>query len=223
MINSITKSLLSRRPNIEFVAPRSGITIPEPEVNTTAPTPREERVNQLIQGLENVAVTAGALEQLIANRAKNQTLKLNIRNPEDAVVSMAAARHFPDKAITTDGFIHVPEITFDMYLQCIKHMKETGIESGTKNQTKSNGFQGDKTNFGGSDKDKRPDVNRTSIPFAPLDIPAFIASGIPILFGMLFPLISANNKKDIIGHTHPVVVPPAIVPVPSGPGLPVVP
>lgn len=215
------KDILNRRPNINFVAPRSGVTIPEVPQETAKPTPKEERFNSLVKGLEQVAVAAAAVEEVIAQRAKNEVLKLNIRNPEDAVVAQAAARCFPEKAINENGFIYVPEITFEMYRHCIKDIKEAGLKAGTKNQAKSDNFVSNKTDFGGQGKDKRPEINRASIPFEPIDIPGFIAAGIPVMFSMLFPLIAANNKKDIIGHTHPVVVPPAIVPIPSGPGLPV--
>jgi hypothetical protein len=219
----ISRDILNRRPHIEFIAPRSGVTLPDVPQETAAPTPKEERLNSLIKGLEQVAITAAAVEDVIAERAKNEVLKLDIRNPEDAVVAQAAARCFPEKAIEKDGFKYVPEITFAMYRHCIKDIKELGVRSGTKNQTKSDNFQADKTDFGGQGKDKRPEINRASIPFLPVDIPAFIAAGIPVMFGMLFPLISANNKKDIIGHTHAVVVPSAPLPVPSGPGIPVLP
>lgn len=222
-ISAGTRGILNRRPNLQFVAPKSGVTIPTPGAATSVPTPKEQRINQLIQGLENVAQAASAVEKMVAERAKGTVLQLDLSNPEDALVAQAAARHFPDRAVNKDGFIHVPAITFDMYSQCIQDMKGAGLLAGTKNETKSDNFKADKTDFGGQGQDQRPDVNRATVPFAPLDIPAFIAAGIPILFSMLFPLIDANNKKDIIGHTHPVVVPPAIVPLPTGPGLPVTP
>jgi hypothetical protein len=218
------KNILDRRPNIVFVAPRSGLTIPEPERNTAALTPKEERVSQLIQSLKNTAATADAIEVLVAERAKNEVLKLNLSNPEDAVVAQAAARIFPQQAINKNGFIHVPEITFDMYNKCIQDMKEAGKVAGTKQQTKQTGpLRADKTDFGGGTSDRRPDINQTNVPFAPIDLPAFIAAGIPILFNMLFPLINGAIKKDVVGHTHPIVTPTDPVPVPSGPGIPVSP
>ena len=224
-ISSSAKSILSRRPNITFVAPRSGLTIPEPQRNTTPPTPKEQRVSQLIQALKNTAAVAEAIEGLVAERAKGEVLKLNLSNPEDAVVAQAAARQFPDKAIDKDGFVHVPEITFEMYNECIQHMKEAGKKAGAKQQIKQTGpLKTDKTDFGGGTADKRPAVNQSNIPFAPIDLPAFIAAGIPILFGMLFPLINIAVKKDIVGHTHPIIMaPPSPIPVPSGPGIPVFP
>lgn len=223
MISPITRDILNRRPRIEFIAPKSGVTIPEVSQNTTPITPKEQRVNQLIQGLEQVAVAASAVEELVANRAKDEALALNLSNPEDAVVGQAAARCFPDKAITKDGFTYVPEITFAMYRECVQNIKDEGLRAGVKNQTKSAKFQANKTDFGGKNKDRRPEMNRASMPIEPVDIPAFIAAGIPILFGMLLPLIDIKDKKEIIGHTHPVVVPPVVAPIPSGPGIPLLP
>jgi hypothetical protein len=40
---------------------------------------------------------------------------------------------------------------------------------------------------------------------------------------MLFPLINIAVKKDIVGHTHPIVPAAPGVPVPSGPGIPLFP
>lgn len=225
MIGSSAKHILGRRPNIIFVAPRSGLTVPEVEKSTTPSTPKEQRVAQIIQSLDNLAITANAVEALVAERAKNETLKLNLTNPEDAVVAQAAARQFPELAKNKDGFIYVEEITFDMYNHCIQEMKGAGKSAGQKQQIRQlNALQADKTDFGGKNKDKRPDVNLATIPFAPIDLPAFIAAGIPILFSMLFPLINIAVKKDIVGHSHPVITaPPSPLPVPTGPGIPVFP
>jgi hypothetical protein len=221
MITTGAKNILGRRPNIIFVAPRSGLTIPEPERITTPATPKIQRINGIIQKLENVAAVAEAVEKLVADRAKGEVLRLNLSNPDDAVVAQAAARLFPDKAINKDGFVHVPEITFPMYNDCIQHMKATGKAAGAKQLVKQTGpFKADRTDLGGSGSkaDRRPEVNQSTIPFAPIDLPAFIAAGIPILFGMLFPLINTAIKKDIVAHTH-------IDPISglTGPGVPVLP
>lgn len=219
----INRNLFNRRPNIVFVAPRSGLTIPEPELVTTPVTPKEEQVNTLITNLKKVAATAESLEKAVSERAKNVVLTLDLSSPEDVVIAQAAARQFPELAIDLGGFKYVDKITFAMYSHCIQEMKEMGIAAGTKNQTKSSKFAANKTNFGGINKDRRPDVNKAGIPFAPIDITAFIAAGIPILFGMLYPLINAAIKKDVIGHTHPVVDPTSGIPTPSGPGIPLIP
>lgn len=223
-IDYSARGILNRRPNITFVAPRSGLTIPEPERSVALPSSKEQRVNSLIQSLNNVAAVAEAVEGLVAARAKHEVLKLNLSNPEDAVVAQAAARQFPEKAVDTDGFLHVPEITFEMYNVCLQNMKAAGKAAGAKQLLKQSGpLKANKTDFGGAQSDKRPDINQASIPFAPINIPAFIAAGIPILFGMLFPLINAAIKKDVIAHTHPVIPAAPGVPVPSGPGIPVSP
>lgn len=216
--------ILNRKPNIKFVAPRSGVTIPDVQRVTTAPTPNEVRVQQLIQSLTNVAAAAEAVEKIVSERVKHEVLKLDLRNPEDAVVAQAAARQYPEKAKDMNGFKYVDEITFDMYSHCLQEMKQAGIAAGQKQQTKApDSFKADKTDFGGQNKDRRPDVNQATIPFAPIDLAAFIAAGIPLLFGMLFPLINVAIKKDIVGHTHPVIVPPAVVPVPTAIGIPMFP
>lgn len=217
-------SILNRKPNIKFVAPRSGITIPEVQKSTVALTPNEVRIKQLIQSLTNVAAAAEAVEKIVSARVKTEVLKLDLRNPEDAVVAQAAARQYPDKAKTINGFSYVDEITFDMYSNCLQQMKQAGIAAGQKQQTKApESFKADRTDFGGRGKDSRPDINQATIPFAPIDIAAFIAAGIPLLFSMLFPLINVAIKKDIVGHTHPVIVPPAVVPVPTAIGIPMFP
>ena len=222
MIKSSAKSILNRKPKINFVQPRSGLTIPQVPLESAPLTPKAVRVNQIIQGLENIALTAEAVEGIIAERAKNEVLKLDLTTPEDAVVAQAAARQFPEKAVNINGFVHVPEITFQMFHHCMKAFKAAGIAAGAKQEIKQTGpIKADKTDFGGQGKDKRPDVNKSTIPFAPIDLPAFIAAGIPLLFGLLFPLINLAVKKDIVGHTHLVPPPAGPAPAPSGPGMPV--
>lgn len=225
MINQTTKNILDRRPNINFVAPRSGVTIPEPQLDTTPVTPKDQRVGQLITKLNNVANLAEQVEKLVADRVKDEVLRLNLSNPEDALVAQAAARCFPEHAVDTNGFVHVPEITFEMYNKALQNMKAAGRAAGNKQMTaQREPIRANKSNFGGSGQDRRPDVNQSTIPFAPINLPAFIAAGIPVLFGMLFPLINAAIKKDIVGHTHMVVTgPPSPIPVPSLPGIPVLP
>lgn len=225
MITNKTRSLFDKRPDIKFTSPRSVDTIPE-VVKSTAPVPiKVQKVNQLIKTLDNVAVIAESVESVIADRAKNEILKLNISLPEDALVAQAVARLFPEKAKNINGFNFVDEITFEMYNKCLQDFKAAGKAAGTKQQPKalSENFKANKTDFGGLKKDSRPDINQSTIPFAPLDLPAFIAAGIPILFGMLFPLINIATKKDIVAHTHPVIPAAPGVPVPSGPGIPVSP
>lgn len=218
----ISYSILDRRPNIKFVAPRSGITIPEVEKPTSLPTPKETRVENLINDLNKVAALSETVEAIIANKVKAEVLRLDISNPEDAVVAQAAARQFPELAIEKDGFKFVEEITFDMFNHCLQEMKSAGKAAGLKQQLViKSPLQINKTDFGGIGKDKRPDLNKSTIPFNAIDLPAFIAAGIPLLFGMLFPLINTAIKKDIVAHTHIVVGAPA--PTPSGPGIPVLP
>lgn len=229
--------VLSRRPVIKFTAPRSGVTIPTPERTTTPITPKQQRVNQLITNLNNISTVSSILEDKIAARASTEVLKLNMSNPEDVVVAQAAARMFPEKGkvlntnnqlvpktSTDTGLTFVDEITFPMYRECIQHLKQQGIQSSTANQLKQSGpFKANKTDFGGRNKDKRPDVNKASIPFAPIDLTAFIAAGIPILFGMLFPLINAAIKSNILGHNHISVSGPPGTPTPSSPGVSLIP
>jgi hypothetical protein len=219
----INKSIFGRRPNITFVSPRSGATIPEVERITTPVTPKQERVDTIIKKLDNVAALSQELEKAVSEKAKNVVLTLNLANPEDAVIAQAAARQFPELATDLGGFKYVDKITFSMYSHCIQELKATGFAAGTKNQATSPTFQANKTDFGGMNKDRRPDVNQASVPFAPIDIAAFVAAGIPILFGMLYPLINLAIKKDIIGHTHPVIDATSGIPTPSGPGIPLVP
>jgi hypothetical protein len=219
MISNFTKGILGRRPNIVFVAPRSGVTIPEPQYDTTPKTPKEEKVDSLIAGLLDVAAKAEIVEKIISEKAKNVKLTLSLNNPEDVVVAQAAARQFPEKAKEKDGFRYVDELTFDMYSHCIQAMKAAGKAAGAKQSIKLAGpFKADKTDFGGAGQDRRPDVNQATIPFAPIDIPGFVAAGIPLMFSLLFPLINASIKKDIIAHAH--IDPISGV---TGPGVPLLP
>lgn len=225
MISDFSKKILNRRPEIKFTAPRSVDTIPEIEKSNTKSTLKSEKVDQLIKTLDNIVAIAESVEKVVADRAKNEILRLNIELPEDAMVAQAVARLFPDKAKNVNGFVFVDEITFDMYNECLQSMKSAGKSAGLKQQPQvlSENFKSNKTDFGGTSKDKRPEVNQSTIPFAPLNIPAFVAAGIPILFGMLFPLINVAIKKDVVAHTHPVIPAAPGVPVPSGPGIPVSP
>lgn len=224
-LNTETKSILNRRPLIKFTAPRSVDTIPEVTKNTVKPVAKIDKIDQLVKTFDNIVAISEAVEVAISDRAKNEVLQLNIRLPEDAVVAQAVARLYPEKAKNLNGFIYVDEITFEMYSECLQHMKAAGKAAGDK-QTHSAAkppFKSNKTDFGGGAKDKRPAVNQSTIPFAPLDIPAFIAAGIPILFGMLFPLLNVMVKGNIVTHTHPIVPGAPGIPVPSGPGIPVSP
>lgn len=220
----LDRSILNRRPSITFVSPRSGITIPDP-ISIKAPeTPKAQRIKELTKTLDNIGVLAEAVEAAVAQRSKNEVLTLDLSNPEDAVVSQALARQFPDKIVLKNGIPTVPEITFDMFNKCLQKMKAAGKAAGRKQQMIApEDFKIDKTNFGGTGKDRRPDINKSTLPFSPLDIGAFVAASIPLLFGLLFPLINVAIKKDIVGHLHPVVTPPSPVPLPSGPGIPVSP
>lgn len=219
MLDPHSRRLLNRRPTIKYVSPPSGDVIPEPQ---PAPEdPKSERVQRVIKSLEAIEKASEVVEDAIAQRANKVTLKLNFNNPEDFVAGQAAARLFPDKAVEiSDGVSVVPEITFDMYHQCIKAMKAHGKERGKANQIPGVIPDLTKTDFGGLGQDRRPDLNAMSIPFAPVDLIAYITAGIPLLFGMLFPLIQLYVKSSIVGHTHNQVVPPG---VPTGPGLPVIP
>ncbi len=220
MISTGAKSILGFRPNIKFVAPHSGLTIPEVDTPTTTPTPKETRVSQILQNLLNIATAAEAIEKIVAARASDVVLKLDLNDPEDAVVAQAVARQFPESTNTIDGVTLGTTITFDMFNHCLQEMKQAGKQAGLKQQMKAptGAFKADKTDFGGRGKDKRPSVNKSTIPFAPLNIPAFIAAGIPILFGMLYPLINLAIKKDIVGHAHADPTSGS-----TGPGVPVVP
>lgn len=224
MISQLTRDLLRNRPDIVYASPRSGETIATPIVDTSPKTSKQEKVSQLINDLENVATVAQGIERLIADRIKDEVMKLDIRNPDDVMVGQAAARQFPDKAKTIGGLLFVEEITFSMFDHCVQELKQKGIDAGKKQESKPPETDLRKTNFGGIDQDRRPEINQSTIPFAPLDITAFVAAGIPILFTMLFPLINATVKANIVGHTHPIITaPPSPIPVPSGPGLPVIP
>ena len=225
MISRGLQDLLSRRPVLEYDSPRSGETIPEVK-STVEKSTKEQRVSTILKSLDEIVELSSTVEAIIHERAKNQILKLNISNPEDAVVAQAVARQFPELAKTEGGFTYADEITFEMFNKCVQKMKAAGKANGLKQQPKAANFNPAQASFGGRGLDARPSINQATIPFAPINLPAFIAAGIPILFGMLFPLINATVKANIVGHTHPTVAysgSPLPLPVPSGPGLPVIP
>lgn len=224
MLDAFSKALLNRRPKIQFVGPRSVDTIPEPSPSVSE-LKKTERVQQLISGLKNLNIAAELTEDLIAKRAKDVTLALNLDDPEDFATAQAAARCFPDQAQeipNLPGIKVVTEITFLMYRNCMTEMKNHGKTVGQQNQIPSASI-GPKTNFGGLGLDRRPQVNSMGMVMPPISIPAFMIAAIPLLFLMTHPLRQAYVNSKIIGHTHPVVIPPVLVPIPSGPGIPVLP
>ena len=218
MLDPYSRRLLNRRPNIKYVSPPSEDVIPDPQ--PAAETPKSERVDRVMKSLNAIEKASEVVEEAIAARAESITLKLDMSNPEDFVAAQAAARIFPDKAVEiTDGVSIVPEITFDMYHQCVKALKAHGKERGKHNQIPGVIPDMTKTNFGGLGADRRPDLNAMSIPFAPVDLIAYITAGIPLLFSMLFPLIQLYVKTSIVGHTHIATAPgaPTLVGVPVTP------
>lgn len=220
MLDPFSRDILNRRPNIQYVSPPSEDVIPEPQPDPE-PT-KSERVEKLVNSFAAIEQTALVVENAIADRAKGVVMDLDLTNPEDFVAAQAAARIFPDAAEeVAEGVIVVKQLTFAMYHNCIKAMKEHGKERGKSNQIPAINPSMTKTDFGGMGLDRRPELNTMSIPFAPIDLLSYITSTIPLLFGMLFPLIQIYVKTSIVGHSHNVVAPVPGVPV--GPGLPVVP
>lgn len=223
MLDPKSRNTLNFRPKIVRVEPKSLPTIPNPDKSTTPVTEKETRVNNIIRDLQRTTLAAAGVEQIIHKKAKNIVVTLDLNNPEDAVVGQAAARLFPDAAREISGLQFVDKLTYPMYVDCLNQVKISGFEAATKNQIKDKKFDPRKTNFGGLDGDRRPQVNMATLPFEPLNLATFIAGIVPALFALLFPLINGTVKANIVGHTHPVVTPPSPVPVPSGPGIPLVP
>lgn len=225
-MDPFSQDVLNFRPDIVYVAPLSGETISE-ATSTEPVVTRQKKVEQLKQGFKNVVVLADAAEAAIDKKVGKFVAKLNIAaSPEDMATAQAIARCNPELAREiSPGILVVEEITFDMFKKCLKELEDYGKNQAKKSLLpKATNLSPTRTNFGGNGgADNRPEVNNMSAPIAPIDMAAFIAAGIPVLFGMLFPLISGYVKTQIIGHTHPVVVPPAIVPIPSLPGIPVLP
>jgi hypothetical protein len=218
MLDPFSRDILNRRPNIQYISPPSEDVIPEPQPDAEPSKP--ERVQRLVNSFRAIEQAALAVEDAIAKRAKDVTMELNLSNPEDFVAAQAAGRLFPDAAEeVTDGVKVVKTLTYDMYHQCIKAMKEHGKERGKNNQIPAVAPSMTKTDFGGLGMDRRPELNNMSIPFAPIDLLSYITATIPLLFGMLFPLIQIYVKTSIVGHTHIATAPGA----PTLVGVPVVP
>lgn len=219
----VSRDILSRRPNISYIAPRSTETVREFTSEQTTSPP--ERINSIVQGLKNVEALAEAVEGEIQKKAKGVKVKLNPALPEDFITMQAVARLYPELAKEIQpGIKVVDEITFDMYNDCIQKLKAHGKEKGKSNQialaASKTGFPAiNQTSFGGQGQDRRPELNSMSVPIAPIDILSYISSSVPLLFAMLYPLISLYVKTSVVGHTHNVTAPGA----PSGPGIPVVP
>lgn len=226
MLDPLSSDLLNFRPNISFVSPKSEDVIPE--VAVEVPVSKEDQVKQLRTGFDNVVKIADAVEKGIDSRVGKFVAKLNIADsPEDMATAQALARIFPKISREIAPGIHVVEqITYDMFKQCVHELEEHGKEQAKKSLLpKAENVNINRTSFGGinNGSDNRPEINNITAPIAPINIPAFIAAGIPILFAMLFPLISSYVKTQVVGHTHPVVPAAPGVPVPSGPGIPVIP
>ena len=220
MLDAFSKRVLNRRPNIQFVSPRSVDTVPDPSPATPS-LEVPERVQQLITGFENLDKAAEAAENLIAERAKEVTLQLNLDDPQDFSVAQAAARLFPDAAKEIEGLPGVrvvKEITFDMYRACTQDLKNHGKTAGQRNQIPAVN-PGAKTDFGGVTKDRRPELNAMSVIIPPVPIPAYLIATIPLLFLMLHPLRMLYTNTKVVGHIHNVITPVPGTPV--GPGIPV--
>lgn len=214
MLDAFSRRLLNQRPKIEFIGPKSTETIPEP--STDIPLSKPKRIDALVKGFQNLEKAAEEVEELISRRASNEVLGLDFSVPEDFAAGQAAARLFPDKATEIQpGVFLVEEITFDMYRACMQDLKEHGKTVGQQNQMQEITPSLNKVDFGGLGMDRRPELNNMSLLIPPVPIPAYLLATIPLLFGMLFPLISLYTNSKIIGHTH---VPPV-----GGPGVPVVP
>lgn len=225
MLDAFSKEILNRRPNIQFISPRSIDTIPEPSPSIPD-LEKSQRIQQLVNGLNNLNTAAEAAEDLIAERAKDVTLLLDLDDPEDFATAQAAARLFPDDAKEIPdlpGIRVVCEITFPMYRQCMGDLKEHGKIAGQRNQVPEASPNPKKTDFGGLEQDRRPQMNNMSVIIPPVPIPAYLIATIPLLFLMLHPLRSQYVNSKIVGHTHTVTTAVAAA-VGSGitaPGVPV--
>lgn len=219
MIDSLSKQILNRKPNIRFIKPKSLDTIPIPSPAKPV-TEKAQKIDQLIKGFKNLDIAAAAVEDLIAARAKDVELDLDLNAPEDFVVAQASARLFPDLAEELmPGVMVVKKITFDMYKQSMQQLKAHGKQVGQQNQMPAVNPSLSKTDFGGLGKDRRPEVNKMSMIMPPVPIPAYLITTIPLLFMMLHPLRMAYTNSKIAGHIHNIIAPSPATPV--GPGIPV--
>lgn len=217
MIDAFSKRVLTRRPSINYIAPRSVDTIPDPSP-AEAPTEKPQRIEQLAKSFENLNTAALAVEAQIAERAKDVVLDLDLDNPEDFVTAQAVARVFPDCAEELIPGVQVcKQITFAQYNACMQDLKAHGKEVGQQNQVPAT-TPDSRINFGGLDQDRRPEMNKMSSILPPVPIPAYLLTTIPLLFQMLQPLRSMYVNSKIIGHTHNEFAVPG---APTGPGLPV--
>lgn len=213
MLDQNTRLVLQRRPKIEYIVPRSTDVIPETSV---APAEdKRDRLTTVLQSLENIENTALLLERQVAQRAKDVEVELDLTNPEDFTTAQAAARIFPDRAVEIQpGLKIVKKITFDMYSSCVQHMKDHGKERGKSNQIFATDPV-DRSKFGGQEMDRRPELNRMSVPFVPIDLGAYTAAVVPLVFSLLYPLVSLYVNTKILGHTHNTLS----VGSPTGPGV----
>ncbi len=202
-MDPFNRDLLNFRPEITYVAPMSTDVVPEYQ---EPPTPRLEQVKQLKQGFDNVVKIADTVEKAIDSRVGKFKAKLNpFASPEDLATAQALGRMFPEMAKEImPGVKIVDVITYDMFKHCVKHLEDHGKKQADKSLTpKASNISPTRINFGGvGGADNRPEINNLSAPIAPLDIPAFIAAGIPILFSMLFPLISGYVTSEVVAHSH---------------------
>lgn len=214
-MDAFSKKILNRRPEIIFVRPKSVDTIPTPSSSRPA-MKKQQQVEELIKGFENLNTAAQVVEEIIAERARDVVLSLDISNPEDFAVAQAVARQFPEKAKEVPGLPGVnvvTEITFPMYHHCIICLKDHGQQVGQQNQMQQVSPSLSKADFGGLGQDRRPELNKMSMIMPPVNIPAYLIATIPLLFLMLHPLRMLYTNTKIVGHTH---LPPI-----GGPGVPV--
>lgn len=217
-MDSLTNKLLNKKPVIRYVSPRSRKTIPDPSPQLQ---PKLDKIQEIIRTFQAISETSALLEDQIAARASEVVLELDLDNPEDFVVAQATARQFPEAAVEVpgiNGLSVVTKLTFPMYQKAIGELKAHGKKVGQQNQLPIPDT-GLKTDFGGKDKDRRPESNKMSQIMPPVPIPAYLIATIPMLFNMLHPLRSAYVNSKVVGHTHNIVAPSPGTP--TGPGLPV--
>ena len=186
---SDTRSLLLRRPQIEFVEPDQ-IAGEQPAVVAPEITISEarSRTAELIEQYKRLEDLSNIAQQRIDSRAA--TVKICLDTSQDAAVIESLGRMFG----STEACI-----TFKQYKECVQKVSTAGRDAAptlTLEDMKKavvDPFRKDFGGFGSTPGLLRPELQIDS-PIKPIDIPKFKQEGLDELFRLLLPkLIGLNN------------------------------
>lgn len=194
---STTRSILTRRPKINFVEPEQVPGDQVPEVPTETPIlDKRVQVKDLVDQYKRVEQLSDLAQRRIDARAKNMKICLDPR--KDANVIAALKRRFGNVA---------PCITYQQYKTCLEEIAKAGynnvqqfvVSASDLSNARENPF---KTDFSGYTTDNgtlRPEVQFDS-PVEEIDQEKFQSDAVTKLFNMMLPMLQQMTDAKILQH-----------------------